>query len=157
MLAAAIGVVAIVLATSGDGTKSPNAGSPGTAAGSTTPGAEQPDKGASLPPGCENQTDVMDKWNQVPVGGTVPLPPTVHTLTEIRDLQKANLAKAERPALKTALQNDIDIAEKALKALRADDPDTYREAVTMDKLEHLTEISDACFFNNLGPSPSSSS
>ncbi|MER7366832.1 hypothetical protein [Nonomuraea wenchangensis] len=84
------------------------------------------------------------------VVGTVPLPPTEHVLTEILDLQKANLAKALRPAVKTALQNDIASAEKALKALRADDPETYRQAVSKDKLKHLTELSDACFFNNLG-------
>ncbi|MFI6730872.1 hypothetical protein NRF20_44150 [Streptomyces sp. R-74717] len=157
MFAAAIAAVVIVVATSGDGTRAPQAGSSGTAADHTAPAAEQSGaKGQGMPPGCENQTDVLEKWNQVPLGGTVPLPPTENTLTEIVDLQKANLAKAVRPALKTALQNDIDTAEKALKALRADDSETYRQAVTKDKLEHLTEISDACFFNDLGPSPSPS-
>ncbi|GAA3714146.1 hypothetical protein GCM10022224_094700 [Nonomuraea antimicrobica] len=157
VLAVAVATIAIVVATSGDGTQAPQAGSSGTAADHTAPAAEQPGaKGQGMPPGCENQTDVMDRWTQVPVSGTVPLPPTENVLTEIVDLQKANLAKAVRPALKTALQNDIDTAEKALKALRADDSETYRQAVTKDKLEHLTEISDACFFNNLGPSQSPS-
>ncbi|MEV0626892.1 serine/threonine-protein kinase [Nonomuraea wenchangensis] len=151
VLAAVTAAVVIVVATQGDGTQVPQADSSGSAEDRTTPAAEQSGaKGAGMPPGCENLTVVMEKWNQVPFSGTVPLPPTEHVLTEILDLQKANLAKAVRPAVKTALQNDIAIAEKALKALRADDPETYRQAVSKDKLKHLTELSDACFFNNLG-------
>ncbi|MER6513848.1 serine/threonine-protein kinase [Nonomuraea sp. NPDC001636] len=154
-LAVAIAAVAVVVATSGEGGQTPQAGSSG-AAERTASAAEQPGtKGQGMPPGCENQTGVMEKWTQVPVSGTVPLPPTENLLNEILDLQQANLAKAVRPALKAALQNDIDTAGKALKALRADDVDTYRQAVTKDKLGHLTEISDACFFNDLGPSQSS--
>ncbi|MFF0869717.1 serine/threonine-protein kinase [Nonomuraea sp. NPDC003560] len=155
-LAVVIAAVAVVVAVSGDGDQTPQAGSSGTAAEQTAAAADQPGtKGHGIPPGCENQTGVMEKWTQVPVSGTVPLPPTENLLNEIIDLQQANLAKAVRPALKTALRNDIDTAKKALKALRADDVDTYRQAVTKDKLGHLTEISDACFFNDLGPSQSS--
>lgn len=153
VFAAVIAAVVIVVATLGDGTKAPQADSSGTEAVQTAPAAEQSGaEGQGMPPGCENQTDVMERWTHVPLSGTVPLPPTENVLTEIVDLQKANLAKAIRPALKTALQNDIDTAEKALKALRADDPETYQQAVRKDKLKHLTELSDACYFNNLGPS-----
>ncbi|MEZ7130253.1 serine/threonine-protein kinase [Nonomuraea sp. AD125B] len=151
VVAAVTAAVVIVVATQGDGTQVPRADSSSSAADSTAPAAKESGaKGQGMPPGCENLTEVMEKWNQVPLSGTVPLPPTEHVLTEILDLQKANLAKAVRPAVKTALQNDIDIAERALKALRADDPETYRQAVAKDKLKHLTELSDACFFNNLG-------
>ncbi|MEV5560651.1 hypothetical protein AB0L44_44045 [Nonomuraea wenchangensis] len=148
---AVLAAVVIVVATQGDGTQVPQADSSGSAEDRTTPAAERSGaKGQGMPPGCENLTVVMEKGNQVPLSGTVPLPPTEHVLTEILDLQKANLAEAVRPAVKTALQNDIAIAEKALEALRADDPETYRQAVSKDKLKHLTELSDACFFNNLG-------
>ncbi|MEU6725852.1 protein kinase [Nonomuraea wenchangensis] len=151
VVAAVTAAVVIVVATQGDGTQVPQADSSSSAADPTAPAAKESGaKGQGMPPGCENLTEVMDKWNQVPLSGTVPLPPTEHVLTEILDLQQANLAKAVRPAVKTALQNDIDIAEKALKALRADDPETYRQAVAKDKLKHLTELSDACFFNDLG-------
>ncbi|MEU1728560.1 serine/threonine-protein kinase [Nonomuraea sp. NPDC005692] len=153
-LVVAIAAVVVVVATSGGGGQTPQAGSSGAAERTASAAEQSGEKGEGMPPGCENQTDVMEKWTLVPVSGTVPLPPTENLLNEIVDLQQANLAKAVRPALKAALQNDVDTAKKALKALRADDVDTYRQAVTKDKLGHLTEISDACFFNNLGPSQS---
>ncbi len=148
-------VVITALAMSDEDPADRSAGASDTSARPSASNAGQSGKsGAKVPPGCHNQTVVQSKWNQLPLSGTVPLPPTENTLTEIRNLQESNLRKAERKSLKTALQNDIDIAEKALRALRTDDAEAYRQAVSKDKLKHLTEISDACFFNDLGPSQS---
>ncbi|WP_181923747.1 serine/threonine-protein kinase [Streptomyces inhibens] len=146
VVAAVAVAVGIAVATSGGEDASPNAGSPRTPAGSTAPAAEQSDDtGPKTPAGCEDQATIGEKWNRIVASdhfgnGTAPIE---DLLGQIQDAQRADIAKADRSAVKTALQKDIDVAAKALDALRDKDDSAFNKSL-MDRPRVGLDILDAC-------------
>ncbi|MFF8899221.1 serine/threonine-protein kinase [Streptomyces lydicus] len=130
VVAAVIGGI-IALTASGDGdaadtgastppsSSAPDRAGAGDASGSSSGGSG----GLTTEAGCENWSETVKKWDRIVTSdrygnGKAPIE---DLLREIQDLDRANLAKATKPAVKAGLQKDLAGATKALDAHRSGD------------------------------------
>ncbi|MER7287873.1 serine/threonine-protein kinase [Streptomyces lydicus] len=130
IVAAVIGGI-IALTASGDGdaadtgastppsSSAPDRAGAGDASGSSSGGSG----GLTTEAGCENWSETVKKWDRIVTSdrygnGKAPIE---DLLREIQDLDRANLAKATKPAVKAGLQKDLAGATKALDAHRSGD------------------------------------
>ncbi|MFI0214662.1 serine/threonine-protein kinase [Streptomyces lydicus] len=138
-VAAVIGGI-IALTASGNG-DAPDTGASRTPPSSSTPvpagGGDEPgsspggSSGLTTEAGCENQSEILKKWDRIVTSNRYGngQAPVEDLLREIQDLDRANLAKAKKPAVTAGLQKDLTGATKALKAYRSGDEESFNNVL----------------------------
>ncbi|MFI9045739.1 serine/threonine-protein kinase [Streptomyces sp. NPDC053427] len=132
------GIIAITASGNGDAPDTGASRTPPTSSaldrsgGGDEPGSSSGGSGGiTTEAGCENQSEIIGKWDRIVTSnrygnGQAPIE---DLLREIQDLDKANIAKAEKPAVKAGLQKDLTGATKALKAYRSGDEESFNKVL----------------------------
>ncbi|MFH9226098.1 serine/threonine-protein kinase [Streptomyces lydicus] len=146
------GIIALTASGNGDASDTgasrtpPSSSTPVPAGGGDEPGSSPGgSSGLTTEAGCENQSEILKKWDRIVTSNRYGngQAPVEDLLREIQDLDRANLAKATKPAVKAGLQKDLTGATKALRAHRSGDDESFNN-VLYERASSGTTMLRAC-------------